>query len=393
MAVGVPKGVDLLVLGRLDDALDRIEEHLAAGTADAPAEADGCVVGFPGFPGPAPRSVCVIASGDPGFFGIVRALRERGLDPRVHPVASSVAGAFAAVGLTWDDAVVVSCHGRDLRRVVNVCRAFPKVAVLTGPGAGAAEIAAELCAGPEADRTFVVAQRLGELDERVQVLSSMAAVHAAFDDPHVLLCLDESRLASSRGWLAGWNGVPGPWALDESAFAHRDSMITKSEIRAVAVARLAPRPGTLVWDVGAGSGSVAIECARFGAAAVAIESDHESCERIRANAARHGVSVDVRELRFPDEGTEAGVLPAPDAIFVGGGGIGAIAACAETAAPVVVVALAAIERVPETINLLTKSGREVDGVLLQSSRLARLTGDTHRFAAANPVFLLWGERL
>lgn len=395
LMAAAPKGVDMLVLGRLEDALDRIEAHLAAdagGAASRHAEGPGGDSGFTavGLPAPPRRSVCVIASGDPGFFGIVRALRERGLDPRVVPVASSVAAAFAAVGLTWDDAVVVSCHGRDLRRVVNVCRAFPKVAVLTGPGAGAAEIAAELCAAPAAERTFVVAQRLGEVDERVDVMSSLAAAHAEFSDPHVLLSLDESRLASSRQWLAGWNGVPGPWALDESAFAHRDSMITKSEIRAVAVARLAPRPGTLVWDVGAGSGSVAIECARFGSAVVAIERDAESCDRIRANAARHGVAVDVRALNFPDEDV---ALPAPDAVFVGGGGLAAIAACAETEARVVVVALAAIERVPETISLLTKAGREVDGVLLQSSRLAKLPGDTHRFAAANPVFLLWGERL
>ena len=85
-------------------------------------------------------------------------------------------------------------------------------------------------------------------------------------------------------------------------------------------------------------------------------------------------------------------LPQPDAVFVGGGGADVIAACAETPAATVVVALAAIERVPETISLLTKSGRAVDGVLLQSSRLSALPGDTHRFAAANPVFLLWGER-
>jgi precorrin-6Y C5,15-methyltransferase (decarboxylating) len=79
-------------------------------------------------------------------------------------------------------------------------------------------------------------------------------------------------------------------------------------------------------------------------------------------------------------------------VFVGGGGVDVIAACAETSAETVVVALAAIERVSETISLLTKSGRVVDGVLLQSSRLSALPGDAHRFAAANPVFLLWGER-
>ena len=89
----------------------------------------------------------VLASGDPGFFGIVRALRERGLDCVVLPAVSSVAQAFARAGLPWDDAVVVSAHGRELRAAVNVCRAYPKVAVLTGPGQGPAEIGAERFSG------------------------------------------------------------------------------------------------------------------------------------------------------------------------------------------------------------------------------------------------------
>jgi len=332
---------------------------------------------------PSHDSVCVIASGDPGFFGIVRQLRERGLDISVLPAPSSVATAFAAVGLSWDDAIVVSAHGRELRPVANVCRAFPKVAVLTGPGAGAKELGASL-----PDRTFVVAQRLGHPDQRIDTLSSHAAAHAEFADPHVLLCLDESRLTSERGWIAGFGGVPGTWALGESEFAHRDSMITKSEVRALALAKLGPRPGRLVWDIGAGSGSVGIECARFGAAVVAVERDAESCDRIRANADAHRVAVEV--VAGPASALDR--LPRPDAVFVGGGGVDVIAACAETSAEMVVVALAAIERVPETISLLTKSGRAVDGVLLQSSRLSALPGDAHRFAAANPVFLLWGER-
>ncbi|MEY9926549.1 precorrin-6Y C5,15-methyltransferase (decarboxylating) [Catenulispora sp. GP43] len=334
---------------------------------------------------PSHENVCVIASGDPGFFGIVRRLRETDLDIRVLPAPSSVATAFAAVGLSWDDAIVVSAHGRELRPVANVCRAFPKVAVLTGPGAGARELGALL-----PDRTFVVAQRLGHPDQRIATLSSHAAAHSEFADPHVLLCLDESRLTCERGWIAGFEGVPGPWALGESEFAHRDSMITKSEVRALALAKLGPRPGLLVWDVGAGSGSVGIECARFGAAVVAVERDAQSCDRIRANAAAHGVAVEVVAASASASALDR--LPRPDAVFVGGGGLDVIAACAETPAAMVVVALAAIERVPETISLLTKSGRAVDGVLLQSSRLSALGGDAHRFAAANPVFLLWGER-
>ena len=332
---------------------------------------------------PSHENVCVIASGDPGFFGIVRQLRENGLEIKVLPAPSSVATAFAAIGLSWDDAVVVSAHGRELRPVANVCRAFPKVAVLTGPGAGARELGAVL-----PDRTFVVAQRLGHPDQNIETLGSHEAAHADFADPHVLLCLDQSRLTSERGWIAGFGGVPGAWALGESQFAHRDSMITKSEVRALALAKLGPRPGRLVWDIGAGSGSVGIECARFGAAVVAVERDAESCLRIRANADAHGVAVEV--IAAPASALDR--LPRPDAVFVGGGGVDVIAACAATPASTVVVALAAIERVPETISLLTKSGRAVDGVLLQSSRLSALPGDAHRFAAANPVFLLWGER-
>src|SRR5215204_4122881 len=109
-------------------------------------------------------SVVVLASGDPGFFGIVRLLGERfgREDLRVLPGLSSVALAFARAGLSWDDAVTVSAHGRDPRRAVNVCRAHPKVAVLTSPAFGAAELAKAL---DGLDRSFVVAERLGEPDE------------------------------------------------------------------------------------------------------------------------------------------------------------------------------------------------------------------------------------
>ena len=363
--VGPPGGASLLVLGNLDHALDGIAAHVRRAR------------------GP----ICVVASGDPGFFGIVRILRERGFGVRTHPVASSVSSAFAAVGLAWDDAVVVSAHGREPRAAVNVCRAFPKVAVLTGPGSGAREIGTALLG---TGRTLVVAQRLGESDERVETVTpETAAERDDWLDPHVVISLDERRRLCERGWLAGWNGVAGPWGLPESGFEHRDSMITKSEVRALALSRLAPRPGTLIWDVGAGSGSVGVECARFGAAVVAIERDAQSCERITANAAALGVYVDVVEGQAPE--ALAG-LPEPDAVFVGGGGLDAVGAAAGSPARTVVVALAAIERAPETIQILTMSGREVDGLLVQTSRLAALPGGAHRFAATNPVFLLWGER-
>ncbi|MFF2408433.1 precorrin-6y C5,15-methyltransferase (decarboxylating) subunit CbiE [Streptomyces sp. NPDC058092] len=372
-AAGLPERVRRVVLGPLAPALDRIAER-------APE---------------AGERVVVLASGDPGFFGIVRALTERfgpdALD--VRPGAPSVAVAFARLGLAWDDAVVVSAHGREPRTAVNVCLAHPKVAVLTGPGAGPAELAAGLVHGA-GGRTLVVATALGDPErERVERLTPAEALARDWPDPvSVVLCLDESRVLSPVRTVAGASAGPGQWALDEAEFEHRDSMITKFEVRALALARLGPRTGDLVWDIGAGSGSVAVECARLGAAVVAVEKTPDGVGRIRANAAAHGVYV--RAVHGSAPAVLDG-LGEPDAVFIGGGGRelpAIVTACARRARRSVVVALAALDRAPQVRAALAGAGLVPDGVLLQSSRLRPLPGEVTRLAAANPVFLLWGTR-
>ncbi|GGW73394.1 precorrin-6y C5,15-methyltransferase subunit CbiE [Streptomyces lucensis JCM 4490] len=369
-AARLPEGAERVVLGPLAPALDTVARYVGK---ELP--------------------VVVLASGDPGFFGIVRALAERfGAGAlRVLPGVSSVATAFARIGLPWDDAVVVSAHGRDVRTAVNVCRAHPKVAVLTGPGAGPAELGAALPDG----RVLVVASALGDpARERVErVTPAEAAARDWGTAVSVVLCLDEARALGAVRTVAGPAAHPGGWALDEGGFAHRDSMITKFEVRALALARLGPRPGDLVWDVGAGSGSVAVECARFGAAVVAVEKTPDGVERVRANARAHGVDVRVVHGSAPD--ALSGLADDPDAVFVGGGGRelpAIVTACARRARRSVVVALAALDRVPAVREALTAAGFACDGVLLQSSRLAPLPGDVTRLAATNPVFLLWGLR-
>ncbi|WP_149551093.1 precorrin-6y C5,15-methyltransferase (decarboxylating) subunit CbiE [Streptomyces marokkonensis] len=369
-AVRLPDGAERIVLGPLAPALDTVERYVAG-----------------------ERPVVVLASGDPGFFGIVRVLAERFGAERldVRPGVPSVAAAFARIGLPWDDAVVVSAHGRDPRTAVNLCRALPKVAVLTGPGAGPAELGAALRGH---DRVLVVASALGCAGERVErVTPAEAAARDWGTAVSVVLCLDEARALGPVRTVAGGGREPAGWALDEAGFDHRDSMITKFEVRALALARLGPRPGELVWDVGAGSGSVAVECARLGAAVTAVEKTEDGVERVRANAAAHGVDVQVVHGAAPD--VLAGLDGDPDAVFVGGGGRelpAVVTACARRARRTVVVALAALDRVPAVREALTGAGFGCDGVLLQSSRLAPLPGDVTRLAATNPVFLLWGVR-
>jgi precorrin-6B C5,15-methyltransferase / cobalt-precorrin-6B C5,C15-methyltransferase len=362
--LGVGEGRAVVLEGDLSEALARI-----AGT-------EGPVV--------------VLASGDPGYFGIVRLLGARfGRENlRVLPGSSSVSVAFARAGLSWDDAVTVSAHGRDPRRAINVCRAHRKVAVLTAPDFGPADLAESL---DGLGRTLVVAEKLGEPDERVFHGDAAAVASIEWKDPNVVLVLDEARVPGARGWISSGLRSPGPWALPEDEFEHRSGMITKSATRAFVLSRLGPGPGDLIWDIGAGSGSVAIECARLGAAAIAIERDPESCARVRRNTEGHNVYVQLVEGTAPRALRD---LPEPDAVFVGGSG-GAFEEIVKLSAVrvrrAVVLALVTLERVVPAARLLEDCGLEVETTFLQTSTMKGV-GDLHRLAAESAVFVVSGSR-
>lgn len=363
-AVPVPQQARTVVLGSLERGLAELTRDRAA------------------------RAV-VLASGDPGFFGIVRALRSAGLDPVVLPAVSSVALAFARLGLSWDDALVVSTHGRALGPAVNVCRTHAKVAVLTGPGAGPAELGAALVGSY---RTLHVLTALGTAEEEWLECAPEEAALREWREPNVVLSLaaEFQQHGESDGparWVAGAQPIPQQWALPEHEYLHRDSMVTKSEVRALVLARLGPGLGRCVWDVGAGSGSVAVECARFGAFSVAVEREAEACARIEGNAGSHGVDVTVVNGEAPD--VLAG-LPQPDAVFVGGGGLPALEGVADRRPTRIVAAFAAMDHALAARTVLNRRGYRVDGVQLAANRFADLPDDSTRLAATNPVFVLWG---
>ena len=331
--------------------------------------------------------VVVLASGDPGFFGIVGALSERVGSERLEviPGPSSIARVCARVGVAWDDAVVVSAHGREPSVAVAACRAAPKVAVLTAPDFTPVDLAVALYGQP---RRLVVAERLGGPDERVTVGTPAEVAAGTFTDPNVVLCLADPPPARRRSLLWPVRSTADAWALPERAFDHRDGMITKAEVRALALAWLGPGIGDLIWDVGAGSGAVGVEAARLGAAVVAVEPDPQQCARIRNNADRHGVDVEVVTGRAPQALTD---LPDPDAVFVGGGGLPAVEAAVRRVRRTVVVVLATVERVTPVRGALTAGGLAVEATMLAASRLEPLA-DGHRLDAQNPVFVLRGVR-
>jgi precorrin-6Y C5,15-methyltransferase (decarboxylating) len=160
-------------------------------------------------------------------------------------------------------------------------------------------------------------------------------------------------------------------------------------VRALALAKLAPRPGTLVWDVFAGSGALGIEAARLGAAVLAVESDQGLCVRIVANASAHGVDVRLVEGDLP--AVLAG-LPAPDAIFIGTARSDVVRRCAGVGACRVVVVVHELEGLGPARDALTDNGYTVDGCQLSAAPLEGLAGGGAAVGAANSTFLLWGAQ-
>ncbi|MFI7610713.1 precorrin-6y C5,15-methyltransferase (decarboxylating) subunit CbiE [Nonomuraea terrae] len=320
----------------------------------------------------------VLAEGDPGFFGVVRALRAHGLKPDVLPAMSPVTRAFARAGLNWEDALVVAPSGPgELGRVVNACRAHAKVALLVAPGVGPAEIARELA--PTTPRVLIVCEDLGGPDERVTHSRMGEATTRPWKDPDVVLVIDPLQRPKEASWVAGAQPGPKEWALP---FESR----VPAEVRAYILAKLGPRLGDLVWDVGAGAGEIAVECARLGAAVMAVERDEELCARLRANVLAHGVKVALTRGQAPPA---LEPLPDPDAVYVGGGGPDVVAACAARGPRALVCALRKVEQVTAVLEQLREHGYRGEGTQILASRLKLDPDGSHRLTAAEPFFVVY----
>lgn len=325
------------------------------------------------------KRVTVLASGDPGFFGIVRLLGER-FGPerlRVHPAPSSVSLAFAHAGLSWDDAVIVSAHGRSLDHAVGELRTASKAAVLTSPDNPPELVGKALLDLGAPDRDVLVVSRLGEPDEAVHRCDVAGLAAGTFDPMSVVVLVDGSGIADTPALS---------WGQPVDAFEHRAGMITKPEVRAVVLSKLAlPRQGVL-WDVGAGSGSVGIEAALLspGLHVFAIERAPDDVDRIRANAAQHRARVEVVAGEAPASLTS---LPDPDRVFVGGGGPDVIDAALARLRPggVLVATHALLDRAAWAWERL---GNLVE---LSVGRGTPIAGGVH-LQGENPVFVTWGPQ-
>ncbi|MFD0746974.1 precorrin-6y C5,15-methyltransferase (decarboxylating) subunit CbiE [Phytohabitans flavus] len=251
------------------------------------------------------RRVCVLASGDPMHHGIGAAiLRILGPDRvTVLPAASSMSLACARLGWAMEEVEVVGLVGRPVELLHPYITPGRRLLIL---GAGAATVAGILSSRGYGDSQLTVLEQLGGPGERI--VSGSAASPWPAADPLTIVAVE----------CAGTSVLPAVPGLPDDAYLH-DGQLTKREVRAITLARLAPAPGQLLWDVGAGAGSIAIEWMRThrSCRAVAVESDPARAARIRANCLALGVP-DLITVEGRAPAALAG-LPEPEAIFVGGG--------------------------------------------------------------------------
>ncbi|MEU7700975.1 precorrin-6y C5,15-methyltransferase (decarboxylating) subunit CbiE [Streptomyces sp. NPDC039028] len=258
------------------------------------------------------RTIAVLASGDPSFYGIGRTLAETvGADRlRIHPHASSVSYAAARLGWPLEAVETLSLVARPLAALSAALHPGRRLLVLGEGPETPARVAALLRDTGWGGTRIRVLEQLG--GDREQILDGSAAdwPYERTDALHVL-ALDCAR---DPGTLR-LGAVPG---LPDEAYEH-DGQLTKRYVRAATLAALAPAPGELLWDIGGGSGSIGIEWMRAhrSCRAVAVEKSEERAARITRNADRLGVPA----LRVVTAAAPQGLaaLPVPDAVFIGGG--------------------------------------------------------------------------
>lgn len=299
------QGADLLIGGERHLAMIPAkpdQERIAWAASQLLAQADG-IAQYKG------RRTCVLASGDPMWFGIGATLGKRILADEMTVVPHPGAFSLAAARLLWPlDAVdCLSLHGRPLDLLGSFLTPGARLLLLTENGAAPAKIAEYLMKRGFGSAQLTVLEHLGGTQENI-------LTGTAKDWPHKQ-CADLNLLAVELRDGPGLTRLAG---LEDDLYLH-DGNITKREIRAVTLARLSPFPGDLLWDVGAGSGSISIEWLRADRRnrAIAIENKDTRRGMIAQNALALGVpQLEIKAGSVPEA---LNGLPEPDAVFIGGG--------------------------------------------------------------------------
>lgn len=331
------------------------------------------------------ENAVLVYSGDTGFYSGASSMMEKlealGVRARVLPGLSSIQLLAAALGRPWQGWNLVSAHGRTCDPVAECMQGRPTF-FLTGGSEDPATLCAQLAAEGFGDVQGVVGQCLGTPEEKLFRGSVKELAAGRFNSLSVLL-VEAAEVLPRR--------APG---LPDEAFERGDVPMTKQEVRAAVLAKLAVRPEDILWDVGAGTGSVSVELALAAprGRVYAVECRPEGCALIKANREKFRT----RNLVLVEGFAPAALsdLPAPDAVFIGGskGSLAAIVDAALDKNPDarICVSAIALESLSAAVAALTAKGRTVQVSQIAVSR-AKAVGGLHLMMAQNPIYLITGE--
>ena len=330
------------------------------------------------------EDVAVLLSGDTGFYSGAKKLWKllEGRQVETIPGISSLSYFCARLRTSWQDARIVSAHGRS-HNAAGEIQKNAKTFALTGGATKAEDICRELVRRGLGEVRVSVGERLSYPDERIVTGTAAELAEETFADLAVLLA--ENPRPVERPWNS-----PG---LPDGAFQRGAVPMTKEEVRAISVCKLRLQPHHIVWDVGAGTGSVSLECALACPAGqvYAIEKNPEAVALLEENKVRLGAA---NLVVVPGTAPEAlSHLPAPDRVFLGGtsGGMDEILDLVFEKNPVarVVCTAVTLETVGEAARRFAALA-EADMVQLAATRTRR-AGRYHLMDAQNPVWIFSGE--
>ena len=349
------------------------------------------------------KTCVVLASGDPLCYGIGATLRRwfEADELEIWPAPTAFQLAFAALSEPWHGAALLSAHARPIPDVIRGISQAEKAAILTDSKQTPAVIAqAMLDAGFAPEMRTAVCENLGAPTQKIIRLSLSECAQQSFAPLNVMVIWNEAlfygSVARAETDHSSEETIPSPQPLalhlPDSAYRTSNGQITKREIRMLSLAELALGPSQVMWDVGAGSGSVGIEAARSrpSARVFAVEKRPEFCDHIRHNLTQYpapnlflseGMAPDIFEL-WPD----------PDCVFIGGSG-GRLAEIIEVAknrlrlGGRLVCNVVIVENLAQLRQLLPSAQL----VQLQASRGQPIL-DKIRFEALNPVFMIRWEK-
>lgn len=332
------------------------------------------------------EKICVVFSGDTGFYSgakkVTALLQEKGYEVKIHCGVSTVQYLAAQLGRSWQDVRLVSAHGVDCD-VVGQVLCGEETFFLTGGDITPQTIIHRLCAAGLGGAQVTVGEALSYPDERIITQPAQALLEQTF--------APLSAVWVRRPAL----DAPAGFGLADEQFLRGEVPMTKQEVRAAALAKLAVMPTDTLWDVGAGTGSVSVELALAApkGRVYAVECEPDACELIRKNRAKfHACNLILIEGRAPDVLAD---LPAPDAVFIGGtkGGMEAVLdeVLGKNPNARICISAIALETLGAAIAALTARGLTAEVTQIAVSR-TKPAGRLHLLMANNPIFLITGTR-